>query len=66
MAGKFSLNNFFGIDDEEQDEQDYEDTGTTDTTPTSGRNQKVVSINSGRQNTDYGKISLLNHDCIPM
>lgn len=60
MAGKFSLNNFFGIDDEEeQDSQYYEDTGTTDSTPATGnRSQKVVSINSGRQNMDYGKISL--------
>lgn len=60
MAGKFSLNSFFGIDDdsEQQDDQYYEDTGTTDSTPAPGRSQKVVSINSGRQSNDYGKISL--------
>lgn len=59
MAGKFSLNNFFGIDDEEQqDDQYYEEPTTTEATPTSGRSQKVVSINSGRQAADTGKISL--------
>ncbi|WP_461239681.1 cell division protein SepF [Paucilactobacillus sp. N302-9] len=51
---KFSLNNFFGMNEEPQDEEQYYEEPTA---TTSSRNQKVVSINSSRP-SETSKISL--------
>lgn len=55
MAGKFSLNNFFGMS-EEPDDSYYEEP-TAQTAATSERGKKVVPINGSRQN-EMSKISL--------
>lgn len=56
MAGKFSLNNFFGMNEESDEEQYYEEP-TSQNSVSAERGKKVVPINSSRQN-ETSKISL--------
>lgn len=56
MAGKFSLNNFFGMNEDPDEEQYYEDS-TPQNSVSTERGKKVVPINSSRQ-SETSKISL--------
>lgn len=56
MAGKFSLNNFFGMS-EDPEEDRYDEEPATQSSSAPERGKKVVSINGGRQ-SETSKISL--------